>query len=1337
MKRMLQYLGFTGLSGQSSPAKKLILIGVALCLHAPQVMLAQPVCGTNYAPSTAFPVQQGECCFDLGLYTGSLTPTAVTIQAVGSTGPQIGSATTTITYWTATNVTSSYIRYSGVSTLLDCDDHHRQFTFCVTNAYGDVTLHCQVWSNNTMIKTCDTTIHCWDDPCNDIDLLKTGPCSWDLTFVNTNYGNFAVDGFHISAISPSGAGISLLTPPSGWNLTSETPQAFTIAPDDPNDAIPANGTLQGLTFTTDVTCQPVEFMWKTVTSDPATSDSTLCKGTGTITCCDCEPGVFTKIPSGSTGDCCFKFEILNQNPYLKDVTEIQFTVIGGGVISNASHTGVPTFNNNAPGNTVTFQNGTIPLGTTGTGFTLCFDNIPSMPFTVEYSTYWTNGSERRLLCTFQKVLECCDCEGSFVPLPAIPGCGCLYELSTINPDPINKIVLSIPSGTFTCPTVGSSLAGWTASAPGGSTIEFTAPTNTSLPACTLGKLSFGISETALVKYETFFNSEPICDGKELLTCTPPPPCDIQWSTLTPDANCPCRYKVSISNPDDVVKIVLESLDAGVNITSVSVLSGTLTTISGALPGTQVEFIGGTAGATLPAGSTQEIEFCMDGSADVQIKSYETIGMVVCWDKTTLICNPCSCELEELPVIVLDDCPCAKRIRIENPDPVNMIVLTATGGQIMDVNLGPQFSGWQQTMLPSSTITLVAANLTPSLPACTDGFLEICVDQQCTVAIETFFKDPAITTPIPVCDWDIEIKCKVKNCCDPDHWKHSAIPHDVSWDAFITSGSPPVIWPPTAYVVLHLTSDKPVTRVSVINERTWISAPGIPPNGTKDVTGYFCGARASSIPMIPLVPGTGPWSTTPILGTGGFGLHDLTVGSSVALPWILGGGPRVITWNNVSTTGSDCAGSPSCNLGSPTPIVVAIGWRPGEMPTVQDRQFNFRMRVEFTNEDCVTCWDIVDGKLAIPNSAYNSNPTLCSSQLSMTNATDGVLSISVPDTEHIPDDLKLIRVSMAPDTSVRITSMRNETTGKAAIVRDNSAAISVDIGKGQSVRYTIRYDNPQPVLLIPNSLLLSGVRGSPLDSTVYEAFELPTKVVGRVPVQASDPLDSLLVSEADCPSVRTVKMHLMKPRNGEIQWVIWSDVYRSRILATGSPIFTEDAAKGQRSIKSGRHRIWGLPDTSTWKPMRDKAPDFPLQAEVFLTLCSPPNEKVEINVVKITASGDTLSFVTVLVDSIVQSIGNQDRDPVPIARTLLIAPVYPNPAKEHASVQIRVLRAEQRVTLSIKDMAGRDVLRLFENELLTIGDHLVCLDLDGLPAGVYHLVANNGGNIATRPLIIVR
>jgi hypothetical protein len=89
-----------------------------------------------------------------------------------------------------------------------------------------------------------------------------------------------------------------------------------------------------------------------------------------------------------------------------------------------------------------------------------------------------------------------------------------------------------------------------------------------------------------------------------------------------------------------------------------------------------------------------------------------------------------------------------------------------------------------------------------------------------------------------------------------------------------------------------------------------------------------------------------------------------------------------------------------------------------------------------------------------------------------------------------------------------------------------------------------------------------------------------------------------------------------------------------------------------------------------------------------------------------------------------------------ARNALLTANYPNPFFASTTVSFSISTVEN-VTLSVFDLAGREVKRLMENKLCEAGEHQVDFRADDLPSGVYLCRLQAGRTADTRRLVLIR
>src|SRR5262249_26784657 len=88
------------------------------------------------------------------------------------------------------------------------------------------------------------------------------------------------------------------------------------------------------------------------------------------------------------------------------------------------------------------------------------------------------------------------------------------------------------------------------------------------------------------------------------------------------------------------------------------------------------------------------------------------------------------------------------------------------------------------------------------------------------------------------------------------------------------------------------------------------------------------------------------------------------------------------------------------------------------------------------------------------------------------------------------------------------------------------------------------------------------------------------------------------------------------------------------------------------------------------------------------------------------------------------------------RTALLGPIAPNPSRDRTRIYFTLPKAE-RVTVSVLDVAGREVARVVDEPRCEAGAHRAEFRAAGLPSGEYLCRIRAGRAEETRKLVVTR
>ena len=150
-------------------------------------------------------------------------------------------------------------------------------------------------------------------------------------------------------------------------------------------------------------------------------------------------------------------------------------------------------------------------------------------------------------------------------------------------------------------------------------------------------------------------------------------------------------------------------------------------------------------------------------------------------------------------------------------------------------------------------------------------------------------------------------------------------------------------------------------------------------------------------------------------------------------------------------------------------------------------------------------------------------------------------------------------------------------------------------------------------------------------------------------------------------------------------------------------------------------------------MTDVDPDGMI-GPIYITL-SGATSSTDLEFTTVNDRGNVISEGTIsLIDN---SSSVHDGGSTAMAGSLLLQGAFPNPTDGSATIRFALPRAEQHVTLTVVDAAGREMIHLLDGASLRAGDHLLHLDGADLPTGTYFVRLRAGDQIETMPLQIRR
>ncbi len=404
---------------------------------------------------------------------------------------------------------------------------------------------------------------------------------------------------------------------------------------------------------------------------------------------------------------------------------------------------------------------------------------------------------------------------------------------------------------------------------------------------------------------------------------------------------------------------------------------------------------------------------------------------------------------------------------------------------------------------------------------------------------------------------------------------------------------------------------------------------------------------------------------------------------------------------------------------------------------------FCIRYSFTDCNCVTCdtvicYNVVRKKALLPwlgdpdkadpvdgTPIDKANGALMN--LSMSSDDDGSLSITLPEFTDDQPAIRITGISYSP-LGVALTSMSDE-RGNGLSISGNVASGDLSLSGGQSVVYSVSYSNSDGERVIGNYVRFRYVFVDDEEQEEHETDDI--LVEGYTP----DYSGGDRVAEESEPPVQSVRTYVLHVEAGNamgndvngVKVTVTGD--RTRLIAVGPVGDGTSAVLLPGEDKDGNSVV--QIDPSTWEV--NKIASGTSLSPIYLTF-SNAADGATISYETLNDNGTPITTGEVSLGSPLRTAGvGSDLE---ADQANMLNPIYPNPSGKSATVSFEIPR-ESKVSLSIRDLNGREIARQIDARQIEGGNHLVSVKTEDLAQGTYMVVLEVDGRIYTRALKVMR
>jgi hypothetical protein len=409
---------------------------------------------------------------------------------------------------------------------------------------------------------------------------------------------------------------------------------------------------------------------------------------------------------------------------------------------------------------------------------------------------------------------------------------------------------------------------------------------------------------------------------------------------------------------------------------------------------------------------------------------------------------------------------------------------------------------------------------------------------------------------------------------------------------------------------------------------------------------------------------------------------------------------------------------------------------------------FAVRYSFTDCKCLTCDTIVYYQIVrkyhpiiwdgggvdhadVPDGIDGTghvkpNPGLLN--ITMSSDSRGTLSVTLPSAGDDDPHIRITGMQLRPEGTT-ITGLTQQGTSNSASISDNLADISYTLDAGNTALFDLSYlngngDREIRNLMVFRYVVLNDSTGDSDSVDVSDTLE----VYATTPGGGGDVVER---TESSMHDVRTYALHVVASNglNAAVEALKLHVNGDATLIAVGPVGDGTNAVLTPGSDNSGNNVV--QVDKNTWTVENVDAGET--LDPIYLTFAGVGNNTVSVDYATMDANGAAISTGTADISSPLRVAG-VERESAELGAAMM--PIYPNPSAQSATVEFD-LHSAGRVSVSVQDVRGANVLRLIDGRQLDAGEHLLPIDTRALPAGTYVVVLEVDGRVFTRPMTIVR
>lgn len=329
-----------------------------------------------------------------------------------------------------------------------------------------------------------------------------------------------------------------------------------------------------------------------------------------------------------------------------------------------------------------------------------------------------------------------------------------------------------------------------------------------------------------------------------------------------------------------------------------------------------------------------------------------------------------------------------------------------------------------------------------------------------------------------------------------------------------------------------------------------------------------------------------------------------------------------------------------------------------------------------------------------------------------NATLWIVSPNVPENRVI---IRAVELTSLTGRFIEITA-----DGVPGIIEGNIAYIETTVKPGDKKPVKVKYGGHYDLQVAKARFLYQ------FDDNEELFYSEPVTFVARVPGVKGDVIG--IDTEAKPKGVKTYALYIHNS-NGykqSIYGVAGKIEKKVEILAVGPPFTVDNEFFILPGYDDEGSFFIGLPYLG-----REILKDGSIGKTVYLTIANPGEDDPILSFRTFDDTGNEISRGRVVLTNPIST--NVEEKPNPDKEIILS--VYPNPAQSNVSISLSTARTLHNVSISIRDIAGREIDTIAMSALLQNGAHIFNYDASRLTSGAYILELRSIDASVTQTFVI--